>query len=253
MPWSPQATRDAYALTTHFDSYVACHSTTKIKHITLTTISQDNFPLKAFVISHTNDQSTDIPSHWTRVLQSHNLHVSFVCADYSHSMHMCAHPLILYFGPSDPMLTHDTTAHDYICSTCCGQTGQTGTVYHIHTLGEQQTDVPHTPSQNQHKHKYIHLWIREENKKEWCIKRKITLTKTRWRGMSSPPLPEGLSSEILEMLIRVNQVRPSTEGTVAVLEAASTPVPSYSESCSAARNSSFTSERKNRFQRRFSV
>lgn len=38
--------------------------------------------------------------------------------------------------------------------------------------------------------------------------------------MCSPLLPEGLSSEILEMLIRVNQVRPSTEGTVAVLEAA---------------------------------
>lgn len=38
--------------------------------------------------------------------------------------------------------------------------------------------------------------------------------------MCCPPLPEGLSSEILEMLIRVNQVRPSTEGTVDVLEAA---------------------------------
>lgn len=38
--------------------------------------------------------------------------------------------------------------------------------------------------------------------------------------MGFPQLPEGLSSEILEMLIRVNQVRPSTEGTVAVLEAA---------------------------------
>lgn len=38
--------------------------------------------------------------------------------------------------------------------------------------------------------------------------------------MRSPLLPEGFSSEVLEMLIRVNQVRPSTEGTVDVLETA---------------------------------
>lgn len=38
--------------------------------------------------------------------------------------------------------------------------------------------------------------------------------------MCSPLLPEGLSFEILEMLIGVNQVRPWAEGIVAVLEAA---------------------------------
>lgn len=108
-------------------------------------------------------------------------------------------------------------AHTYICSTRCGQTGG---LYHTHNL---KGLMYHTPPQNQHKHNHIHLWIREEKKKKrkkWCIQRKITLTKPRWRGTCSPLLPEGLSSEILEMLIRVNQVRPSTEGTVAVLEAA---------------------------------
>lgn len=62
--------------------------------------------------------------------------------------------------------------------------------------------------------------MREKREKNLYFKKKVTLTKARWRGMGSPWLPEGLSSEISEMLIRVNQVRQSTEGTVAVLEAA---------------------------------
>lgn len=35
-----------------------------------------------------------------------------------------------------------------------------------------------------------------------------------------PHSPEGLSSAVLELLITVNQARPSTEGTVGVLKAA---------------------------------
>lgn len=58
--------------------------------------------------------------------------------------------------------------------------------------------------------------------------------------------PEGLSSEILEMLIRVNQVRPSTEGAVAVLEAAPKHLSPLTPStvCSTARYSCSTGKGK---------
>lgn len=71
--------------------------------------------------------------------------------------------------------------------------------------------------------------------------------------MYSPLLPEGLSSEILEMLIRVNQVRPSTEGTVPVLEAARNTCPLLQRVRFRMLEIPPPPEGKNRFQHRFSV
>lgn len=67
VPWSPQAMRDAHAHAMHFDSYAASHSTTKIIHAAPTTLSRDNFPLKAFAVSQTGSHSTDIPPHHAHV------------------------------------------------------------------------------------------------------------------------------------------------------------------------------------------
>lgn len=73
----------------------------------------------------------------------------------------------------------------------------------------------------------------------------VYLEEPRQTGMWSSLLPEGLSSEILEMLIRVNQVRPSTEGIVAVLEDAPKHLsPSNRVHRSAIRNSSSTGKGK---------